>query len=448
MKSKITLPGAFNLDENPELIVFVGAGGKSSLMIALAGSLSGRVLITTTTRMFDAQIESAAASLPGTICRYPDLSSLDIENGMSKTFLVAGPLSDDKVSGVPLDLPALLLARADIDTVLVEADGAKMLPVKAPAAHEPAMPMKATLVVPVLGIDSLGEQIQNVAHRAVLVARLLGKTVADRLTQEDLAMLLAHHDGGLKSVPINARVIPAINKVETPEQLTAARQIAHLALQQPRFQQIVISQALSDGPVIEVHKRVTAVILAAGQSKRMGRSKQQLSWGETTILGQTIRNLQESAVHDNLVVTGYEAAAIEAIAAAEGVPTVTNARYAEGEMLSSLQTAVTQLSQNIAAVLVMMADQPMVETGTINSLLEAYWQGMGDIIAPVYGGRRGNPVLIDRRHFSEILALPAGAAPRDLLQRHEVYLVPVQSKSVLQDIDRLEDYQQYRPSGS
>jgi molybdenum cofactor cytidylyltransferase len=122
-----------------------------------------------------------------------------------------------------------------------------------------------------------------------------------------------------------------------------------------------------------------------------------------------------------------------------------NPNYAEGEMLSSLQTAVSDLAQNRAAVLVMLADQPMVEPQIIDNLLEAYWRGSGDMIAPQYDGKRGNPVLIDACHFEELLSLPAGAAPRDLLKRHEVHLVPVQSPSVVQDIDHTKDYQRYRP---
>ena len=448
MTGKITLLEAFNLGKTPELAAFIGGGGKSSLMIALARQLPGRVLVTTTTRMFNTQIESAAASLPAIICRYPDLSALNDEGSVNTKFLVVGPVVGDKVSGVPLNLPAKLLARSDIDTVLVEADGAKMRPVKAPAAHEPALPTKATMVVPIIGIDALGERIGEVAHRAGLAARLLGKKVDDPLTADDLATLLTHPDGGLKNIPSSPNVIATINKVETSDQLAAAHQIARLVLYEPRFERVVISSALSVEPVVEVHKRVTAVILAAGQSLRMGYSKQQLPWGKTTVLGQTIRNLHKSDVHDSLVVTGHRAGQIKAIAAAESVPTVNNPRYAEGEMLSSLQTAVAQLPQSTAAVLVMLADQPMVEPQTINSILQAYWQGWGDIIAPTYNGQQGNPVLIDRRYFKELLALPAGAAPRDLLKRHEVFNVPVQSKSVLQDIDEPEDYKRYKPGST
>ena len=448
MNSKITLPEAFDLGNKPELIAFVGAGGKSSLMMALAGQLSGGVLITTTTRMFEYQIESAAAALSGTICRYPELSALNKTDAHSKIFLVVTPADGEKVSGVPLALPSQLLGLAGIDTVLVEADGAKMQSVKAPAAHEPALPHNATLVVPVIGIDCIGRSIQDTAHRAELLAHLLGKKVVDQLTPHDAAKLLTDQEGGLKSVADGTRVIPVINKVETPEQLKAAREIATLSLQEPRIQQVVISSTNSEEPVLEVHKRVIGIILAAGQSKRMGRSKQQLPWGDTTVLGQTIRNLKQSAVHTVLVVTGHETAAATAIAAAEGVSAVFNPRYAEGEMVSSLQKAITYLEPQDGAVLVMLADQPLVEAETINKIIEAYWQDMSAIIAPEHHGQRGNPVLFDRRHFAEILALPPGSAPRDVIKRHKVTIVPVESPSVLQDIDQPQDYQRHKPAGS
>jgi CTP:molybdopterin cytidylyltransferase MocA len=115
-------------------------------------------------------------------------------------------------------------------------------------------------------------------------------------------------------------------------------------------------------------------------------------------------------------------------------------------MLSSLQTAVAQFPPHTAAVLVMLTDQPMVEPETINQLLIAFWQGKGQLIAPAYKDKRGNPVLIGRSHFPQLLALPVGDAPRTLLQKHPVYIVPVTSDSILRDLDRPEDYERERPS--
>jgi molybdenum cofactor cytidylyltransferase len=118
-------------------------------------------------------------------------------------------------------------------------------------------------------------------------------------------------------------------------------------------------------------------------------------------------------------------------------------------MLSSLQAAVRQLDRGWSAVLVMLADQPMVEPETLDEILTAFWQGRGDLIGPTYGGQRGNPALIGRRYFEELLALPAGAAPRDLVMRHldELYLVEVGSDSILRDLDTVEAYERYLPGG-
>lgn len=193
---------------------------------------------------------------------------------------------------------------------------------------------------------------------------------------------------------------------------------------------------------------VAAVVLAAGQSRRMGRSKQLLPWEGTTVLGQTLQNVCRSTADAVLVVTGDREEEVAQIAAARGVETVHNPRYATGEMLSSLQVAVQHLPETFQAVLVVLADQPMIEPETYNQIMDAYRQGHGDLIAPVYKGRRGNPVLIGRPYFEALLALPVGDAPRTLLRRNEdqIYFVEVDSDTILRDLDRPEDYERHHPS--
>jgi molybdenum cofactor cytidylyltransferase len=268
-----------------------------------------------------------------------------------------------------------------------------------------------------------------------------------RLTPDALACLLTHPQGGLKGVPDSARIAPFINKVETDGRLSAARQVARHALHAPRVDRIVIGAVHSQWPVAEVYRRVTAVVLAAGQGTRMGQTKQLLPWGETTALGQTLRNLQSSAVHNITVVVGHEAEPVAGVAAAAGVPIVYNPDYAAGEMLSSLKAAVRKVPSGCAAVLVVLADQPMVEPETIDLLLAAYWQGRGELIAPFFEGRRGNPVLIGRPYFEELLDLPPERAPRDLLRKYaaEVVPVPVETDTILRDLDDLDEYERWRP---
>lgn len=443
MNQNVTLSTALNLRPRSELMAFVGGGGKTSLLFALANTLPGRRILTTTTRIFAAQMKLA----PEVVFATEDTEKTEGKIGeildRHGMCLVVGAVEGEKAKGVPPKLPGKWLARSDVDFVLAEADGSRMRPIKAPAAHEPVIPNAATVVVPVVGIDALDGRFPEVTHRPELAEELLQYSViGNQLSVNDVARLITHPQGGLKEVPEGARVVPFINKVETAAQLKAARQIAQQILHTPRIDRVIIGAVQTDQPVREVHKRVTAVLLAAGQGKRMGETKQLLPWGDTTVLGQTIRNLQQTAVHNLLVITGHKADKISQIAQDAGVGSLHNQNYKAGEMISSLQTAVRQLPERITAVLVMLADQPMVEPETIDLLLAAYWQGHSDLIAPVFEGRRGNPVLIGRAYFAELLALPPGDAPRTLLRRHAkaLHLVNVPTDSILRDLDSPEQY--------
>ena len=474
-----TLPAALGLGCGPELVAFVGGGGKTSLLFALALALPGRVVITTTTRIFAAQMRLAPA-----VVYADDLSRLGELLDAHGRCLVVGHVDGEKARGVSPDLPARLLARPDVDSVLVEADGSRMRPVKAPAAHEPVIPPEATLVVPVAGLDGLEGPIDEVAHRAEIVKRIrnyelgirngeqesvpspLGRGLGrgsdareEWLTPAGLAQLLTHPEGGLKGVPEGARVVPFLNKVDSAARLDAARTAARLMLREPRVERVVLGAVQTEQPVSEVWRRVTAVVLAAGESRRMGRNKLLLPWGATTVLGRTLDNVGASAVHDMVVVTGHEREQVEAIVRQQGPPVeedgslaaasiqlVHNSGYANG-MLSSVQAAVRALPLTSEAILVVLGDQPMVGPETLDHLLTAYAAAPAGLVAPYWGNRRGNPVLIDRRYFANLLALPADAAPRVLLARHanDLLAVPVANDAVLHDLDRPDEYTRFRP---
>lgn len=192
---------------------------------------------------------------------------------------------------------------------------------------------------------------------------------------------------------------------------------------------------------------ITALVLAAGQARRFGKTKQLMAWGETTILGQTISQVKQSEVDEIIVVTGHDAAAVAAIASTYHVPTIHNPAYATGELLSSLKIGIQALKDESAAALVVLADQPLIPPSIINQLIITFRAGTGQLLAPVYQGQRGNPVLIGRAFFAELLALPPEAAPRTLLQRHpaQVVLVEVDTEAILLDIDNEATYERLRP---
>ena len=443
-----TLPRAFDCTE-PALVAIVGGGGKSSLMFALAADLPEPVVLSTTTRIFAAQMQQAAHTLfySPKIPSDEFLSQLQTAVAKHGRCLVVGAVAGEKAIGVPATLPVAIWRQPFVRTVIVEADGSRMRPIKAPAAHEPVVPSGSSHVVPVVGVDALEMPLAMTAHRPELVAALLGIETPFagheyHLTPEDVAVLLSHPQGGAKNLPAGAKFIPFLNKVHTPIMRQLADQIAGYLLQERRVRRVVIG-AMQPVPIIHaVWRRVTAVVLAAGRSQRMGGTKQLLPWGETTVLGQTLRTLRETSVTEILVVSGHDAARVEAAAAAEDVQTVYNPDYIAGEMLSSLQTAVRALSADVEAVLVVLADQPMVPVGAIELLLTVYREEEVALVAPTFTGQRGNPVLIDRRFFPELLELQPGEAPRHLLRRHHAALVtvPVTSAAVLRDLDSPEAY--------
>lgn len=196
----------------------------------------------------------------------------------------------------------------------------------------------------------------------------------------------------------------------------------------------------------ENRTRVLAIILAAGESKRMGRNKLLLPWGHTSVLQQTIMNVKASNVDDVVLVTGHDDKSIMTIALATGMKTIHNKDYAKG-FLASVQTAVRRVPNDVAAVLIMLGDQPMVGPDVINALLSAYQGGQKGLVAPAFQGQRGNPVIIDRRYLDELLSLPVDSAPRALLQRHpdDIVLVDIESDAVLHDLDLPEDYARWKP---
>ena len=232
---------ALGIAPSGELVAIVGGGGKSSLMFALAGLLPGRGVMTTTTRIFSEQMSSAAE-----VCTLADAdwrAQLDrFESGL----LVVGRVEGERAVGVEPGLPAEMLAHPRVDWVVVEADGSRMLPVKAPADHEPVVPEQTSLLVCVVGIDALADSIDRVAHRPERVADITGLAPSEHLTPEALGRLVSSPRGGLKGAPAGARFAVLINKVESRAQREAAHRIADSVLREARVERVVIGALRGD----------------------------------------------------------------------------------------------------------------------------------------------------------------------------------------------------------
>ena len=194
---------------------------------------------------------------------------------------------------------------------------------------------------------------------------------------------------------------------------------------------------------------IAAIILAAGQSKRMGQPKMLLPWGSSTVLGKVIETLQSAGVEEILVVTGGSHEQVAELVTSYGVRVTHNDDYQSGEMLSSLQTGLAALRDNasVDAALICLGDQPQVEEGSVRAVMRRFAETKSDLVVPSYQMRRGHPWLAARPLWEEILAMRPSESPREFLNRHagEIEYVNVDNPSILADMDTPEDYLKMKP---
>ena len=232
---------ALGLPPSGALVAIVGGGGKSSLMFELAKRLPGRGVMTTTTRIFSEQMSGAAE-----VCTLADADWRTRLDAFESGLLVVGRVEGERAVGVRPELPAEMLAHPRVDWVIVEADGSRMLPVKAPGPHEPVIPNGTTLLVPVVGIDALSKSIGEIAHRPERVCAITGLAPEDRLTPAALAGLITASEGGLKNAASAGRATILINKVESAGECALAQEVADLVLRNPTVERVAIGALLGD----------------------------------------------------------------------------------------------------------------------------------------------------------------------------------------------------------
>jgi molybdenum cofactor cytidylyltransferase len=194
---------------------------------------------------------------------------------------------------------------------------------------------------------------------------------------------------------------------------------------------------------------ICAVVLAAGQSRRMGVQKLLLPIHGQPLIARVVDQVLSGPAERVFVVVGADAAAIAAALAERPVRFVYNPA-AEGAMLSSVRCGLQALPPECAAVLVVLGDQPDIGAAVMAQLVEAFRAGRGGIVVPVHRGRRGHPLLFAMRYRDEILRTYDDSGLRGLLQAHpdDLYEAAVDRPGVLEDLDVPEDYQRAEKQGT
>jgi molybdenum cofactor cytidylyltransferase len=191
-----------------------------------------------------------------------------------------------------------------------------------------------------------------------------------------------------------------------------------------------------------------AIVLAAGLSRRMGRFKLILPWGDRTVLGQVVATLEAAGVAEIIVVTGNRADEVAAALVDTTAHAVHNPDYAAGEMLSSIQAGLRALDSRVDAALVCLGDQPQMEASTVRAVLTAGaaddWQ---KIAIPSYRMRAGHPILLPNWLWPEILGCTGTLRDAMAAHRNRTRFLVVDTPTILADLDTPEDYEAGTPKG-
>ncbi len=192
--------------------------------------------------------------------------------------------------------------------------------------------------------------------------------------------------------------------------------------------------------------RIAVLMLAAGQSRRMGKTNKLLVPVDgKPMLRHTVEAALAAKATDTLVVTGHDRQAVETLLDGTAVRTTHNPNYAQG-LSTSLKAGIEALPPGIDAAIICLGDMPEIDSQLLDRLIDAFDPSQGrSIVVPTHNGKRGNPVLWASAYFPAMAALEGDVGARHLIGQHQeaVVEVPMESSATLLDIDTPEALDAY-----
>jgi molybdenum cofactor cytidylyltransferase len=188
---------------------------------------------------------------------------------------------------------------------------------------------------------------------------------------------------------------------------------------------------------------IAGLILAAGESSRMGTPKATLAYRGRTFLERIVQTLREGGLDRLLVVLGHQAEDVQRQVKIEPAQVVINPDYRSGQTSSFQAGLRALLADDLGAVLLCLVDHPAVCAETVRRIVAAFRQSSAPVVIPTYHGRRGHPVLIARQVFEELLALPCDAGADSVVRKYRpaTQFVEVEDEGIIMDVDDPETYQ-------
>ena len=430
-----------------QTISLVGAGGKSTVLFQLARQLQSSI-VTATSHLGVWQIPFADHHIIAN-----DLT--DLQNMPRQgVVLVTGEIENDRTKPVSDIILGRLRENSKENNIplLIEADGSRQKPVKAPAAHEPPIPEFTETVIVLAGLASIDKPLtEEYVHRAEIFSQLSGLQIGKTITPQAIISMLTHPLGGLKNIPTTARRIALLNQADTPKLDSLGGGMAPQLLDQ--FQSVIVGSCEQN--IFHAFEHTAAILLAAGEAARFGSPKQLLDWKGKPFVRHIAETALQSGLRPVVVVTGFHAADVESCLKDLPVHIVRNPEYQQGQS-TSIKAGIHFISASpkydgglnsfwkgqVGAAIFLLADQPQIPAEVIRALTESHARELQSVLAPlVLEERRANPVLFDRVTFPDLLQLTGDIGGRAIFPKYKVEYIPWHDDILLLDVDNPEDYQ-------
>lgn len=400
------------------VVALAGAGGKTTTMWTLARSLARqgrRVACTTTTRIARGQEPEGVQVVPFHHGEMGARLAQVLDSGCVPVVLTSDT-DDGKTRGITTDQADRLASL--VDHLIIEADGARMLPLKIPRAHEPPVPDSTTHLVVMVGLAALDREASSevVFHHEDLVTRGLlepGRILDPRTIR---SLLVSDH-GYLPHMGRGRESFFAVNGPDLRHCSRLARELWYpsirgcLAVDARRDRGLVVDNA---------GHRVCALVLAAGVSSRFGENKMLHRVDGQPMVRRPVRAALDASMDDVVVVVGHEAdsvtQALGTLVEHARVRVVRNRRFAEG-MSTSLRAGIGACRDRADAVMVLLGDMPAVDELLVRDVLAAYRAGAALVAAPHLGQRTGHPVILSAQLFDQVGELQADRGAREIVRR-------------------------------
>jgi len=429
------LKSTLRLGDTPRLAL-VGAGGKTTALFHLAREYGSPVIVANTAHMEIWQLALADRHfycLDSQMPRLPEqMSGVTLLTGARNSRSVAG-LGAAHIQSV------LTLANEKQMPLLIEADGSRRHPVKAPADHEPPIPEFVDIVVVTVGLSALGRALTNEwVHRAKIFSALSGSPDGSPISIETVRRVLCHPSGGLKNIHKDSRRVVLLNQADTPYLRIKAGIMASDLLK--TYQAVIVTTLLKKGELAHgdnpiqamrrimpeihaVYQPVAGIILADCDSSSMDQPKLLRTHQGEPFIRSMANTALEAGLSPVLIVTGgYNDHEINAALENLQVQIISNPDW-KASQSSSVRAGIWALPGQTSAAVIFTGDQPYIPPGSLRVLVETHAQTQLPVIALRNAEKGFNPVLFDRKMFPDLLELFDDTGMHQIFERYPPHYV-------------------------